>query len=81
MDKISFRKPVHNGSILRFDIRPLKQGESSIQYGVDVFADAPGATEEIEVFSTVITFAHVDQNGNKCSLPVKEKLRSEVEGL
>jgi acyl-CoA hydrolase len=77
MDKISFRRPVANGSILRFHIMSIKRGETSIQYSVDVFADAPGSTEESDVFSTTITFAHVDTDGNKKSLPKKDRLRSE----
>jgi len=86
MDQISFRRPVANGSILRFNIKPIKRGESSVQYSVDVFADAPGSSSEIpgssaetDVFSTTITFAQVDSNGNKRPLPKKEKLRSEDE--
>jgi acyl-CoA hydrolase len=81
MDKISFHQPVQNGSILRFNIKPIRQGESSIQYNVDVYADAPGASEEVNVFSTTITFAHVDTDGNKKPLPVGERLRSECENF
>ncbi len=77
MDQISFRRPVANGSILRFNIKPIKRGDSSVQYTVDVFADAPGSTEETEVFSTTITFAHVDTDGKTYPLPKKETLRSE----
>ena len=36
MDQISFRRPVANGSILRFNIQPIKRGKSSVQYTVDV---------------------------------------------
>ena len=79
MDKISFRKPVLNGSILRFNIRPAKQGKTSIQYTVDVYADAPGSVSEQTVFSTTITFAHVDHKGAKQALPEKDRLRSEME--
>jgi acyl-CoA hydrolase len=79
MDQISFRKPVANGSILRFHIRPIKRGTTSVQYAVDVFADAPGSNEETKVFSTTITFAHVDTHGIKQPLPRKKKLRSEQE--
>ncbi|MEJ2525185.1 MAG: hotdog domain-containing protein [Desulfuromonadales bacterium] len=81
MDKISFRKPVQNGSILRFDIRHLQQGRTSVQYGVDVFADAPGANEETAVFSTIVTFAHVDRNGRKKPLPKQARLRSKGEEI
>lgn len=80
MDKISFRRPVENGSILRFQIKLTKRGESSVRYAVDVFADAPGATQEVDVFATTITFAHVDTEGNKRPLPHMETLRSEVDG-
>lgn len=86
MDQISFRRPVANGSILRFNIKPIRRGESSVQYSVDVFADAPGSSAETpgssaetDVFSTTITFAQVDSDGNKRPLPQKEKLRSEDE--
>ncbi len=81
MDKISFRRPVQNGSILRFDIRHLQRGRTSVQYRVDVFADAPGANEETDVFSTIVTFAHVDRNGRKKPLPKQDRLRSEGEEI
>ncbi len=79
MDQISFRRPVANGSILRFNIKPIKRGESSVQYSVKVFADAPGSSAETDVFSTTITFAQVDSNGNTRPLPKIKKLRSEKE--
>jgi len=77
MDQISFRKPVANGSILRFHIRPINRGTTSVKYSVAVFADSPGASQETEVFSTTITFAHVDTRGKKQPLPFIDKLRSE----
>jgi acyl-CoA hydrolase len=76
MDRISFRNPVANGSILRFLILPLKLGQSSVRYGVNVFADAPGSREEKEVFSTTVTFVHVDREGNKRPLPQTPQWRS-----
>lgn len=78
MDKIGFHKPVLNGSILRFNIKPLQQGNTSIQYQVVVYADAPGANKEECVFSMIITFAHVNQKGSKQPLPRKKTLHSEV---
>ena len=77
MDKISFLKPVVSGSILRFSILPLQRGRTSVSYTVEVFADAPGATEETAVFSTAITFVHVDPAGRKRPLPEDGPLRSE----
>ncbi|MFA5517327.1 MAG: acyl-CoA thioesterase [Desulfuromonadales bacterium] len=78
MDRISFRQPVANGSILRFRILPLQRGETSVHYAVNVFADAPGENMEKEVFSTTITFVHVDANGNKVPLPRKKLLPSQA---
>ena len=79
MDRISFEKAVPNGSILRFHILPCKQGNSSITYSVDVFADSPGASKEVLVFATKVTFVTISENGKKQSLPKKEKLRSQIE--
>lgn len=76
MDKINFLQSVANGSILRFSILPLDQGTTSVRYAVAVYADAPGATEESEVFSTTITFVHIDAEGNKQPLPDVGPLRS-----
>jgi acyl-CoA hydrolase len=79
MDRISFEKAVINGSILRFHILPVHQGSSSITYQVDVYGDAPGAEEEVLVFSNKVTFVSVDCNGLKNPLPRRDKLRSQVE--
>ena len=76
MDRISFRQPVANGSILRFHILPEKQGATSIRYVVDVYADEPGGREEKEVFTTTVTFVHVDAQGHKQPLPRSGPLRS-----
>lgn len=69
MDAIAFRKRVVNGSILRFCILPLHVGTTSVRYGVDVYADAPGASQEEHVFSTTITFVNLDVDGVKKPLP------------
>jgi acyl-CoA hydrolase len=76
MDKIVFREPVANGSILRFDVRREKQGTTSVTYTVDVFADAPGAAEEKHVFATQVTFVCVDAQGRKQPLPCREALNA-----
>ena len=76
MDDIAFRQRVDNGSILRFSILPAQQGHTSITYTVDVWADAPGAMEERQVFSTRITFVRLDEAGKKQALPAAGPLRS-----
>ena len=79
MDKISFEKTVPNGSILRFHILPCNQGNSSITYMVNVFADTPGGEKEIMVFETKVTFVSISEAGEKVPLPKKEILRSQIE--
>ena len=79
MDKISFEKAVPNGSILRFHILPCNQGNSSITYMVNVFADAPGEDKESMVFENKVTFVSIDESGQKRALPKKEVLRSQKE--
>lgn len=76
MDAIRFRQRVLSGSILRFQILPRRQGNTSMTYSVEVFADEPGATEEKEVFSTSISFVCLDEEGNKKPLPTGAPLRS-----
>ncbi len=77
MDRITFAQPVANGAILRFRILPIEQGRSSVQYSVNVFADEPGESLEKEVFSTTITFVHVDRSGKTHPLPRHDVLRSQ----
>jgi len=76
MDTIVFRKRVENGSILRFSILPMHVGTTSVRYGVDIYADAPGATSEEHVFSTMITFVNLGATGEKSPLPRPDRLRS-----
>jgi acyl-CoA hydrolase len=77
MDRVSFKERVVSGSILRFNILPAHRGTSSVSYAVNVYADAPGATEEKAVFSTKVTFVRIDAEGNKSPLPATPVLRSE----
>jgi acyl-CoA hydrolase len=79
MEESDFKTPVANGSVLRFDIRPFRQGKTSITYDVEVLADEPGARIEKRVFSTRVTFACVDERGRKGELPRRKRLRSEVQ--
>jgi acyl-CoA hydrolase len=76
MDDIQFKERVLNGSILRFDIRPLMQGNTSVRYAVEVHADEPGADVEKKVFTTTVTFVRVDGDGRKTPLPALTNVRS-----
>lgn len=63
MDEVSFHRSVRGGSILKFEIDRIRQGTTSVTYGVKVMKD----TEE--VFSTDVTFVRVNEKGEKQSLP------------
>lgn len=63
-----FKHRVKNGSILRFNMCRNNQGRTSVTYDVVVFADAPGAQIEEEVFSTSVTFVRLDTDGQPCEL-------------
>jgi acyl-CoA hydrolase len=68
MDACRFKHRVENGSILRFRTEKVRQGKTSVTYNVVVFADAPGAAGEKEVFSISVTFVHLDEQGRPCEL-------------
>jgi acyl-CoA hydrolase len=72
MDACRFKHRVENGSILRFHIEKVSQGKTSATYNVVVFADAPGASQENEVFSISVTFVHLDGEGRPSNLNVVE---------
>jgi acyl-CoA hydrolase len=78
MDQVSFKERVVNGSILRFNILTVHRGTSSVSYAVNVYADAPGASEEKIVFSTKVTLVRIDAEGKKSPLPDIPVLRSEA---
>ena len=78
MDQVSFKERVVNGSILRFNILPVHRGTSSVSYAVNVYADAPGASEEKVVFSTKVTLVRINAEGKKSPLPDIPVLRSEA---
>lgn len=77
MDAIAFHKRVKSGSILRFCIVPLHLGTTSVRYGVDIYADAPGVSSEEHVFSTTITFVNLGGDGFKKPLSRPARFRSE----
>ena len=72
MDACRFKHRVENGSILRFHTVKIKQGRTSATYSVVVFADAPGASQEKEVFSISVTFVRLNKNGRPCGLHLVE---------
>jgi len=74
MDRVVFKEQVQNGAILRFSILFESQGRTSVTYKVNVNARSPDSNKERPVFSTHVTFVRVDDSGQKCPLPDREKL-------
>ncbi len=68
MDKIEFSERAGVGAILRFDVDQTRRGRTSMQYTVHVWSDEPGATADVKIFSTTVTFVNVDAQGNKIDL-------------
>ncbi|MFP4418045.1 MAG: acyl-CoA thioesterase [Fibrobacterota bacterium] len=70
MDTIVFRKRVANGAILRFAILQEAKGTTSVTYSVRVYTSGGTQHNDIEVFSTSVTFVCVDEKGQKKQLTV-----------
>jgi acyl-CoA hydrolase len=68
MDKVEFRKSVRQGSLLRFDAKKKKEGNTSVQYEVNVFREDLSSGENERIFSTSVTFVCLDEEGGKRSL-------------
>jgi acyl-CoA hydrolase len=69
MDKVEFRQSVRQGAVLRFKARRTKEGDTSVQYTVKVYADDLATGAEDAVFSTHVSFVCLDAEGCKCPLP------------
>lgn len=68
MDKVEFHKGVRQGSILRFSAERISEGNTSVQYHVEVFCDDIENGNEDLVFATNVTFVSVDLQGKKAAL-------------
>ena len=76
MDRVEFRRSVKKGSILRFDLRQVKTGTTSVQYAVDVFKGAVVTDSRDSVFSTHTTLVRIGDDGRKIPLPAGSAPRS-----
>jgi acyl-CoA hydrolase len=69
MDKVEFRRGVHQGTVLRFDAQESSRGNTSVEYAVAVYADDLETGAEEAIFSTHIRFVCLDAKGVKTPLP------------
>lgn len=72
MDRVEFRRPVHEGAILRFAVERASVGRTSVRYTVNVFSDDIASGREERVFSTQVTFVCLDEEGHKTLLPLAD---------
>jgi acyl-CoA hydrolase len=68
MDRVEFRKSVRQGAVLRFEAVQTRQGRTSVQYEVNVYADDLDTGAEEPIFSTHVSFVCLDPQGRKASL-------------
>lgn len=66
MERVSYKQRVELGSILRFDVRKVRSGRTSVSYRVGARVVGSTAGEPPEIFSTTVTFVCIDEDGNKC---------------
>lgn len=76
MDNSEFTSAVSNGSILRFHVERIHEGNTSVRYSVTVFADMPGHEVEKLIFKNTVTFVSVDSMGKKSPLIKARTCRS-----
>lgn len=65
LDKVTFKKGVTEGAILRFNIEKSFTGNTSVQYFVKVYCQNNCYANLEMIFSTHITFVNLDENGEK----------------
>jgi acyl-CoA hydrolase len=68
MDRVAFHESIRNGSILRFDVTKQAEGHTSVKYDVNVYCEDSDTGEERNIFSTVVTFVCLDNQGSKREL-------------
>jgi acyl-CoA hydrolase len=68
MDKVEFKKSVLQGALLRFEARRSREGNTSVQYTIDVYLHDIKSGDDEAIFSTNTTFVCIDSQGKKCGL-------------
>jgi len=68
MERVTYKKRVELGSILSFNVKKKKTGNTSITYEVTVKVASAPDNETSDIFSTDVTLVCMDTHGNKRSL-------------
>lgn len=65
LDRVVFKKSVKEGAILKFIAEKTREGNTSVQYAVNVFQDnSEGDAKEL-IFTTHVTYVRIDEEGRK----------------
>ncbi len=67
LDKVEFRKTVKKGTILKFVAEKTNEGNTSAKYFISVFRGNSRDKKDL-IFSTIVTFVRIDEEGKKISL-------------
>lgn len=67
MDKVEFKKSVKEGTILKFVVDKTREGNTSVQYLVQVYRGNSNVMNDL-IFSTHVSFVNINQNGQKVPL-------------
>ena len=68
MDRVEFKKSVKQGALLRLAVNKTREGNTSVQYHVEVYRhDINSGADEL-IFTTKTTFVSIDGQGRKCAL-------------
>jgi acyl-CoA hydrolase len=68
MDKVEFKKSIKEGTILKFIVVLVKEGNTSVKYQVAVYRGKNKQDEQDLLFSTQVTFVNIDKHGKKQKL-------------
>ena len=69
LNQVEFKRRVDLGSILRFEVTRSRTGNTSVDYDIVVHRSGNSSKASEVIFTTTITFVHIDSDGNKQPLP------------
>lgn len=79
IDRVAFKYPVRQGSMLRFRSLPVHAGRTSVTVFTEVFL--LGSSEPIHVFSAYVTFVCLDKHARLRSIAPMLRMRLSFETL
>jgi acyl-CoA hydrolase len=65
MEKVSYKKRVELGSIIVFNVGKERTGTTSVTYRVSARIAGASPGDGAEIFTTMVTFVCIDEDGNK----------------